>query len=100
MKQHDYSKQMYEYAMTLKGGTDRAQAINISTKLKGTGALNSIAQMMIDDHNGISHSLRHSHLLVEAKLATYEKNARWPGCYGRFHFIDGSILSARGVEHE
>ena len=95
MNKHEWSKTMSEYAQTLPTGTARAQAYNIASKLKMIEEnFENIADMMVCDHNNISSSLRHSHLLVNAGLGLYKENERDPAFFGEFEFIDGSVLNS------
>ena len=92
MKNFELAKKMQAYAQTLEAGTRRAQAYNISAKLKDLDINEStIAEMMINDHRDSSSALRHAKLLVEAGLGFVTENKQ-KHLYGVTTFIDGSTL--------
>lgn len=76
------SEEMTKVAQALPPGSARAQAYNISKRLRYMTA--DIATTMINDHANASHAKRHCYLLVDAGLASEENYT--------FKFIDGSKL--------
>ena len=88
-KQKQWSKKMREYAETFSPCSNKAQAINISVKLREmTG---TIAEMMLDDHKSKHYAVTASALLRDAGLA--EEVGGTSSVFGTFEFVDGSKLN-------
>lgn len=85
----EMSLKMRDLAQSLPAGSARAQAYNISTKIKEMRG--TIAEMMQDDHVSPHHARRHCYLLERAGLAEESTPAK-RGTYGVITFCDGSTL--------
>lgn len=79
------------YAQAQDAGHYRAQCYNIAQKIS-ENKNKTVAEIMLDDHDDVGHSLRHSKILVDCGLA--QEIGRTDKYFGTFVYFDGSYLNS------